>query len=52
MAKYAKTTTVPVEHNRTVRIEKARNGKGTGLSLAFEFSKDSLTVSELGVLVT
>lgn len=44
--------TVELKHNRTVRVEKARNGKGTGLSLAFEFSKDSLTLGELGVLVT
>lgn len=39
-----------MEHNRTVGIEKARNGKGTGIRLAFEFSRDSLTLKELGII--
>ena len=39
-----------IEYNRTVRVEKARNGRGTGCRLAFEFSKDSLTLSELGII--
>lgn len=42
--------TAGMEHNRTVRVEKARNGKGTGLSLAYEFNKDSLTIKELGII--
>lgn len=43
--------TAELQHNRTVRIEKARNGRGTGCRLAFEFSKDSLTLSELGIIM-
>ena len=39
-----------VEHSRLVRIEKARNGKGTGYKLAFEFDRDSLTLKELGII--
>lgn len=42
--------TADMEHNRMVRIEKARNGKGTGYRLAFEFKRDSLTLEELGVI--
>ncbi len=38
-------------HNRTVRIEKARNGKGTGCRLAYNFDSQSLTMRELGVIV-
>ncbi len=36
--------TTTIEHNRTVRIEKARNGRGTGCRLAFSFCSDSLTL--------
>jgi len=43
--------TTDIEHTRTVRIEKARNGKGTGCRLAFEFSVESLTLQELGLIV-
>jgi len=39
-----------VEHTRTVRIEKARNGSGTGYSLAFSFNTDFLTLTEHGVI--
>lgn len=40
-----------LEHNRTVRIEKARNGRGTGCRLAYNFNSDSLTMRELGLIV-
>jgi hypothetical protein len=40
-----------LEHNRTVRIEKARNGRGTGSRLAYNFDPDSLTMRELGLIV-
>jgi len=43
--------TIPMKHNRTVRIEKARNGRGTGCRLAFRFDSDSLTMSEIGLIV-
>ncbi len=39
------------EHNRTLHILKARDGKGTGLRLAYQFSSESLTLGELGVIV-
>jgi len=42
--------TTDVEHSRLVRVEKARNGKGTGYKLAFEFNRDSLTLEELGII--
>ncbi len=40
-----------VEHTRTIRIEKARNGRGTGCSLAYEFDLESLTLKELGIIM-
>ena len=40
-----------LEHNRTIRIEKARNGKGAGCRLAYNFDAGSLTVQELGLIV-
>ena len=39
------------EHNRTVRIEKARNGKGNGCRLAFQFDGTSLQMKELGLIL-
>lgn len=43
--------TADCEHNRTVRILKARNARGTGFRLAFQFSSESLTLNELGVII-
>jgi len=43
--------TTDTSHNRTVRIEKARNGKGTGCRLAYEFDRDSLTLKEIGIIM-
>jgi len=43
--------TIDIEHDRMVRIEKARNGKGTGCRLAFAFDRDSLTLKELGIIM-
>ena len=43
--------TADCRHNRTVRILKARNAKGTGFRLAFEFNSENLTLNELGVIV-
>jgi KaiC/GvpD/RAD55 family RecA-like ATPase len=40
------------EYNRTVRIEKARNGPGAGCRLAYWFDRDSLKVTELGIIVS
>jgi hypothetical protein len=39
------------EHTRTVRIEKARNGRGTGCSLAYDFDVENLTLKEIGLIV-
>jgi hypothetical protein len=36
--------------NRLVHIPKARNARGAGLTLAFNFSPDSLTLKELGIV--
>lgn len=41
---------IDMKHSRTISIEKARNGKGTGIRLAFEFSRESLTLKELGLI--
>jgi hypothetical protein len=38
------------EHNGTLHLLKARNGRGTGMKLAFDFDTDSLTWSELGII--
>jgi hypothetical protein len=43
--------TTKTEHDRTLHILKARNGKGMGFKLAFEFDSESLTLDELGVIV-
>lgn len=43
--------TAEMKHNRTLRIEKARHGSGTGCRLAMEFDASSLTVRELGLIV-
>lgn len=43
--------TTTMKHDRTVRVEKARNGRGTGCRLAFRFSAESLTLSEVGLIV-
>ena len=40
-----------IEHNRTLYILKARNGKGGGVKLAFNFENESLTLKELGLIV-
>jgi KaiC/GvpD/RAD55 family RecA-like ATPase len=42
--------TVEDRHNRTLRIEKARNGKGTGSSIALQFCGATLMTSEIGVI--
>jgi hypothetical protein len=39
-----------MEHNRTLYILKARNGKGMGMKLAYQFDSESLTLSELGII--
>ena len=38
------------DHNRTLHILKSRNGTGQGRKLAFNFCKDDLTLSELGLI--
>jgi len=38
-------------YNRTLHILKARNGKGQGLRLAFEFDSKTLTLQELGLII-
>ncbi|MBC8468882.1 MAG: AAA family ATPase [Planctomycetes bacterium] len=38
-------------HNRTLHILKARNGRGQGMKLGFEFSAESLTLHEHGTIV-
>jgi len=43
--------TTELEHDRTLHILKARNGKGMGFKLAFQFDGDSLTLTELGVIM-
>ena len=43
--------TVEIEYNRTVRIEKARNARGTGCRLAYDFDSESLTMKELGLII-
>jgi 5S rRNA maturation endonuclease (ribonuclease M5) len=42
--------TTEMAYNRTLHILKARNGKGMGLKLAFEFDSDSLTLKEIGLI--
>ena len=43
--------TTTAKHNRTLHLLKARNGKGQGVKLAFNFQSDSLTLKELGIIV-
>ena len=43
--------TTEIEHNRTAHLLKARNGKGQGVKLAFNFSSDSLTLQEEGIII-
>jgi len=43
--------TTVVKHNRTLHLLKARNGKGQGVKLAFNFEAESLTLKELGIIV-
>lgn len=42
--------TAEIDHNRTVHILKARNGKGNGLQIACEFDSENLTLNEFGVI--
>jgi hypothetical protein len=43
--------TTECEHDRTLYILKARNGRGHGFSLAYEFDKQNLTLKESGVII-
>jgi len=43
--------TTETAYNRTLHILKARNAKGTGCKLAFQFVGESLTFTELGLIV-
>jgi len=43
--------TTEMTYNRTLHILKARNGKGMGLKLAFEFNSESLRLNELGLIM-
>ena len=43
--------TSEVEHDRTLYILKARNGRGGGFRLAFQFEPENLTLRELGVIL-
>jgi hypothetical protein len=43
--------TSEANHNRTLHILKARNGKGQGMRLAFDFNSESLCLKELGIIV-
>jgi len=43
--------TTELQHDRTLHILKARNGKGMGFKLAFQFDSESLTLDELGVIM-
>ena len=40
-----------IEHNRTLHLLKARNGRGQGVKLAFNFQGESLTLREEGIIV-
>jgi hypothetical protein len=40
-----------MEHNRTIHVLKARNGRGQGVRLAYKFEPDSLTLTEVGPIV-
>ncbi|MHC4071462.1 MAG: AAA family ATPase [Planctomycetota bacterium] len=43
--------TTEIEHNRTLHLLKARNGKGQGIKLAFNFKSESLTLREEGIIL-
>ena len=43
--------TTEAEHNRTLHLLKVRNGKGQGVKLACNFQAESLTLSEIGVII-
>ena len=43
--------TIEVEHNRTLHLLKARNGKGQGVRLACSFKAESLTLREIGIII-
>lgn len=43
--------TTEIEHNRTLHLLKARNGRGQGVRLAFSFRSESLTLREEGIIV-
>lgn len=43
--------TAPANHNRTVHILKARNGKGMGKRLAYQFDVANLSLNELGFVI-
>jgi hypothetical protein len=43
--------TAPANHNRTVHILKARNGKGMGKRLAYQFDGANLSLNELGFVI-
>jgi hypothetical protein len=43
--------TTELSHSRTLHILKARNGKGMGFKIAFQFDCGSLTLNELGVIL-
>lgn len=43
--------TAKIDHNRTLHLLKARNGRGQGVRLAFSFSGESLTLREEGIIV-
>ena len=38
-------------HNRTLHILKARNGRGQGCKIAFNFDPNSLLLDEYGLIV-
>ncbi len=40
-----------MDHNRTLHLLKARNGRGQGVKLAFSFESDSLTLHEMGIIL-
>ncbi len=42
--------TIQLQHNRSLHILKARNGRGHGLSLACEFNSKTLTLKEHGII--
>jgi hypothetical protein len=43
--------TTNIEHTKTLYILRARNGKGGGFKLAYDFGAESRTLSELGLIM-